>query len=116
MLFLGEDKFVQVWARVKEFENKPDAAEFISIDCHAGNIQIVRDIEDLPINIYPFDIAHGKSTDVKKGVSILVRYVFREAGHVDEGFTPGALKIFRVVLNVLQKAIDNVGGGMFLPK
>ncbi|CAO2656042.1 Nn.00g048450.m01.CDS01 [Neocucurbitaria sp. VM-36] len=110
MLFLGEDKFVQAWARVKEFENKPDAAEFISIDQRTGNIQVVRDIEDLPINIYPFDIAHGKSTDVKKGVSILVRYVFREASHVDESFSPSALTTFGVVLNVIQKAIDNIGG------
>ncbi|KAJ4365528.1 hypothetical protein N0V83_008147 [Neocucurbitaria cava] len=110
MLFLGESKSVQAWARVRKAGTKLDEVEYIAISCRTGSQQIVADIKVLPISLYPFNIAHGKSTDVEKGVSILVRYVFREAGHVDEEFSSAALKSFRVVLNVIQKAVDNVGG------
>ena len=114
MLFLGEDKKSQAWARMKEYKTKPDEIEYLAIDLSSGNIKVERNIKNLPIKMYPFDQAAEKKTDsAEKGLTILIRYIFRETDHIDKPFTPNALNTFKIVLNVIGKAVNAHGGGTF---
>ena len=115
MLFLGERGKNQAWARLKEFNMKGDEIEYLVVNLSTGAVDIERNIKNLAINLYPFDQAANKKTDetdtVRDGLSVLVRYVLRKTGHCTQGFNGTSLNTFRVVLNVIQKAVNDLGGG-----
>lgn len=111
LLFLGETGSFQAWARLKSYPIKPDEVEFLHFSFLSNTSSIRHNIGILPINMYPFKVIAESASDVaKKQLTVLVRYVFREAAGIKQPFSMEAKQTLKSALIEIQKAIETAGG------
>ncbi|XPS68310.1 hypothetical protein M3J09_000601 [Ascochyta lentis] len=111
VLFLGETDNFQAWARLKLYPLKPDEVEYLRFSFLSDTSKAERNISGLPINMYPFGLVAQQDPDLaKEELTVLVRYVFREAAGINLPFSLEAKHTFRSALITIQKAIEIAGG------
>lgn len=96
---------------MKSYPVKPDEVEFLHFSFLSNTSSVKHDIRNLPINMYPLKIVTENASDVaKKHLTVLIRYVFREAGGIKLPFSIEAKQNLKGALNEIRKAIETAGG------
>ncbi|KAJ4342329.1 hypothetical protein N0V95_006979 [Ascochyta clinopodiicola] len=111
VLFLGETENFQAWARLKLYPLKPDEVEYLRFSFLSNTCKVERNISNLSINMYPFSLVASQGSKLaREELTVLVRYVFREAAGINLPFSLEDRHTFRGALVTIQKAIETAGG------
>ncbi|KAH6637417.1 hypothetical protein C7974DRAFT_470349 [Boeremia exigua] len=111
LLFLGETANFQSWARLKSSPLKPDDIEYVHFSFLSNRSTAAAYLDRLPVNMYPFSILAEKgNSEGKEQLTVLVRYIFREAAGFQGPFDMESKQTLRSALVVIQDAVKKARG------